>query len=376
MDEFIWVLLTGLIFIGVLLIIWGIPEQEGVNVTQGVTNITNPFSIGLFPKDVARQISFGDFKVSYAVSSDVLETKRDVEVNNRKSLSMSGEIGLDLSMVTGGFLTIYVKETNQEGNLVVKVNGNQVFNQKITVGKIEVPIDKEFLKDYNIIEISCSHPFWKFWSSTIYKLEKVEFGANFYGNLEKTEMFQVYPEELRNFRSGEVSFKLKNPSGEGDLMISINNHRIYKGQPSLSFYQSFDQYQVGLTTGVNSISFTAESGASYDIEGAVLTIIRQESASKSRSFDFRVDNSWNDNLEGSISFYISDVPIDYKGNLLVTITDAAGNKHPTEAIQSYSIGQTKTISFDKDYVDYGTNTVTFEATDGSFVISNVEIRPK
>ena len=230
------------------------------------------------------------------------------------------------------------------------------------------------LRDYNIVEMSCPRSGWKFWSSPFYKLDKVEFGVNFYGNLGKTEKFQVYPEELRNFRSGELSFKLKDYSGQGDLLIGVNNHRIYKGQPSLNFYQSFDQYQVGLTSGINSISFTAESGASYDIEDAVITIIRKESATKSRSFEFRVDNSWNDNIEGSISFYISDT--DYKGNLLVTITDAAGNKHPTEAIQSYSIGQTKTISFDKDYVDYGTNTVAFEATDGSFVISNVEIRPK
>jgi len=79
-------------------------------------------------------------------------------------------------------------------------------------------------------------------------------------------------------------------------------------------------------------------------------------------------------LEGEISFYISDT--DYKGNLLVTITDAGGRKHPTESFQSYSIGQTKTISFNEDYVDRGTNTVTFEATDGNFVISNVEIGPK
>ncbi len=375
MDEFIWVLLTGLLFIGVLLVIWGIPEQgPGVNVTNGVTKIENPFSIGLFPKDVPRQIVLGDFKVSYAVGSDVLETKRDVEITSKKSFSMSKEIELDLSMVTGGFLTIYVSGTNQEGNLVIKVNGNEVFNQRVTAGKIEVPIDKGVLKDYNIVEMSCPRSGWKFWSSPFYKLDKVEFGVNFYGNLEKTEEFQVYPEELRNFRSGEVSFKLKDYSGQGDLLIGVNNHRIYKGQPSLNFYQSFDQYQVGLTSGVNSISFTAESGASYEIEDAVLTVIRQESAAKSRSFEFSVDSSWNDKLEGSISFYISDT--DYKGNLLVTITDAAGNKHPSEAIQSYSIGEIKTISFDKDYVDYGTNTVAFEATDGSFVISNVEIKPK
>ena len=87
-----------------------------------------------------------------------------------------------------------------------------------------------------------------------------------------------------------------------------------------------------------------------------------------------MDSSWNDDLEGEVSFYISDT--DYKGNLLVTITDTTGDRHPTEAIQSYAVGQTKTIGFNKDFVDYGINKVTFEAPDGNFVISNVEIGPK
>lgn len=372
MDEFIFVLLAGLFMIGILLIAWGTPGQEGDGI--GVI-VKNPFSIGIFPKDVARQVSFGDFKVSYAIGSDVIETKKDVTVEGKEKLSVSATIDQDMSMVTGGFLTIYVRKTNQKGSLIVKVNEKEVFNQKVTVGKIEIPIEKEDLKDYNIIEISVSSPGLMFWVKPFYELDKVEVGANFYGNLEKVEEFQVYPEELRDFRSAEVSFKLKDYSGEGDLLVSVNNYRIYKGQPSLDFHQSFDQYDVGLIQGLNSISFTAESGSSYEIADSLLTIIRQESAKKSRSFDFTVSSSeYNDDLEGSISFLISDT--DYKGNLLVTITDATGDKHPMEAFQSYSINQTKKVDFSNDHVDLGKNVVTFEATDGNFVLSNVEVKSR
>ena len=372
MDEFIFVLLAGLIFIGVLIVVWGVPGEEGVNGNQ--TIISEPFSIGMFPKDVARQVSIGDFKVSYAVGSGVLEAKRDVSVSSKEKFSMSGAIDQDMSVVTGGFLNVYVRETNQQGNLIVKVNGKEVFNQRVTAGKIEIPLQKEDLTDYNIIEVSASGAGWKFWVTPYYKIDRVEFGASFYGNLAKTEEFQVYPDELNNFRSAEVSFKLKDYSGDGDMIISINSRRIFSGQPNLDFHQSFIQYDVGLTRGLSSISFSAESGASYDIGDAVVSIIREESATKSKSFGFTVGNSWNDNLDGTISFYISDT--DYKGNLMVTITDTAGNKHPAEVFQSYSIGQTKKIDINKDYVDRGNNTVTFEATAGNFVLSNVEIKGK
>jgi len=290
-------------------------------------------------------------------------------------------IDQDFSLVTGGYLRIIVDETNQESNLVVKVNGEEVFNQKVTEGLIEIPIKKDYLEGYNSVKISASRSGWKFWVKPFYKLDVVEFYINFYGNLEKVEEFQVYPDELGgNFKTGEVYFKLKDYSGGGDLIISVNNYRIYKGTPgSLEFHQSFDQSDVGLVHGLNTISFAAESGANYEIGDCILTIIRGESGRKSRSFDFVVSASdYNDNLEGTISFYISDT--DYTGNLLVTITDTAGNKHPTETIQetiqSYSIGKTIKVDFNKDYVNIGTNTMTFEATAGNFVLSNVEVKAR
>ncbi|MBD3156103.1 MAG: hypothetical protein GF368_05645 [Candidatus Aenigmarchaeota archaeon] len=372
MDEFIFVLMAGLLMIGILLVAWGEPGEGGINGTQIV--VENPFSIGMFPKDVPRQISLGDFTVSYAIGSEVIETKRNLEIEGKDVSSMTATMEQDISMVTGGFLNIYVRETNQKGELIITFNQEEVFNQKATVGKIEIPINKELIKDYNVIEIKTSGSGFLFFSKPQYTLEKVEFGLNFYGNVEKFEEFYVYPEDLNNFRNGEISFRLDKYTGDGDLIIDINSYRIYKGQPSLNFYQSFDQYDVGLRNGVNTISFSAESGATYEIEDAVITIIRQEKARKSRTFDFTVGNSWNDNLEGEISFLVTDT--DFQGNLLVTITDANGKQHPTEALQSYSIGETKTININKDYVGRGENKVTFEASGGNFVISNVEITPK
>jgi hypothetical protein len=372
MDEFIFVLMAGLLMIGILLVAWGEPGENGVNGTQVL--IENPFSIGTFPRDVPRQISLGDFTVSYAVGSEVLETRNNVEIEGKESISMSSTIEQDMSMVTGGFLNIHVRETNQKGELIVTFNQEEIFNQQASAGKVEIPIGKELLSDYNVVEIKTSGPGFLGLSSPYYNLDKVEFGLNFYGNIEKMEEFHVHQEELNNFRSGEVSFVLDQQKGDGDLIVEINNYRIFQGKPSLNFYQNFNQFDVGLRNGINTISFSAESGATYEIENAVLTIIREDEAQKSRTFDFTVGNSWNDNLDGEISFRITDT--DFQGNLLVTITDTNGNKHPTEAFQSYSIGETKTINFNKDSVNRGENQVTFESTGGNFVISNVEISPR
>ena len=380
LDEFVYVLAAGLLFIMVMLLWVGITPEVPENVTN-ITQITGAFSIGHYPKDVPRYIRIGDFSVSYAVGSEVIKTARSVEVRKglfeNKYYTMSGEIEQNMDLVTNGFIVMSILNTNAQGNLIVKVNDEKVFDQVVRSGKIEIPVDKDVLKDYNVIEISCSHTAWKFWSSTVYKIDKVEFGINFYGNLQKSESFLVHEDELKAFKSAEVSFRLDNYRGKGDLIISINDVTIFKGEPSLRFTQNFEAINVGLKKGINTITFSAESGASYDIEDAEIIIIHEEPGRKTRSFSFSVSNSQYEDLKagekGEIEFYIGDS--NYLGSLLITITDARGNRHPTETIQSYSVGETITVEFDETYVDVGTNTVTFEASgDGSFVLSNVEIR--
>lgn len=375
-DEFVWVLAAGLMVIVIMLYMWGTPSPPP-NVTD---NVTGTFAIGVFPQDIPRYIRIGDFSVSYAVGSEIIKTEKNVEVRKglfeTKDHKMSVELDRDMSLVTGGFINIRILDTNSRGNFLVKINGNNVFNQKVTVGKIEIPVDKNLIKEYNVIEISCGGAGWKFWATTFYKIDKVEFGINYYGNVIKTEEFQVFNDELEKFKSGEVSFSVNEYKGSGDLMIDINGRRIFKGVPNIEFSRSFDVFDVGLFKGSNVITFSAERGSTYDIRNAQIIIVHQETGRKSRSFSFYVDSSSNvmKGRKGTISFYITNS--NYRGSLLVTITDAEGNRHPTEAIQTYSIGEKKIIEFDSSYVKSGYNTVTFEASgDGSFVIGNLEIKP-
>jgi hypothetical protein len=243
------------------------------------------------------------------------------------------------------------------------------------MGEVNVPIDKSYLKSYNIIEISTSSPGWKFWSSSFYYMDRLKFGINYFGNQEKHESFTVYENELQNFKRGEVNLYVGNAEGDGDLIIDINGHRVYKGRIMGQLIQPFQIFDVGLVRGVNTISFFTERGANYNIEDAELIITHTETGQKTRSVSFNIDSSKYQKLKtkkGTIEFYILDS--NYLGSLLVTITDSAGVRHPTQTIQSYSIGQLQNILFDSTYVRVGKNTVTFEASgEGSFVLSNFKV---
>jgi hypothetical protein len=379
-DEFIWVFLVGAIAIVVMLFAWGTPpEENGGNVTN-ITEYSNVFTVGLLPQDVPRNIRIGDFDVSFAIGSTTLSEKRNVEIKRsvfeNKDFTMSGRIEQDMSLITSGFLIIDVLDTNSLGNLIVKVNDEVVFNQKVNPGEVNIPIDKNVLKSYNVIEVSTSGLGLQVWSTGYYKLERILFGINFFGNVEKVYDFQLYEEELKNFKSGEVAFTIDNRDGSGDLTVRMNGKILFRGVPSRIFRQSFDLFDVGLVKGINDIRFSTETGTSYKIDDAEVIITHEEVGSKSRSFSFSVSDSDYDKLkkgnDGRINFIILDS--NYLGNLMVTIKDANGNENPADVIQSYSIGDEITIAFDKNDVKPGTNVVIFDVSgSGSFILSNLDI---
>jgi len=376
MDEFVYVIIGGLLFI-LIMMIWVVPPSGDQNVTD-ITLINQSFSVGYFPDLIPRYIRFGDFKVSYSSGSEVLETAKNIEITKgvfeNNYYSMGVEIEENMDFVTEGFIDIYISDTNSEGDLVVKVNDEIVSSQTVGNGKIDVSIPKTKLKEYNTIELSCLGTGWKFWKKTVYKIDKMEVGINVYGKQQKVVNFEVYKNELDDFESAELDFEVDEYKGAGDLVIEINDHTLFAGNPIGKFPKSFDDYDVGLSKGMNSITFSAEKGSEFEIEDAELIIYHEEPGRKIREFGFYVSSSQYSKMdEGSVKFYIADS--NYLGSLLLTIEDCDGAKHPTEAIQSYSVGKTKTIEFDKDYVCVGNNKVIFEASgDGNFILSDVEIR--
>ena len=377
-DEFAYVLLAGLLIIIIMLIAWGVPPSEVPEVN--VTNITGVFLVGSSYQDVPRHILIGDFTVSYEVGSKVLAEETEIEIRRGLTVNEYKRIGarIDQSMdsITGGFLLVDVLDTNSLGKLVIKVNDEVVFNQKVQPGRVHIPIDKTMLKEYNIIEFSSTGPGWMFWSSSVYKLEKVEFGINFLGRSEKTEYFEVYEDELKKFKSGRLEFEVGEHSGEGKLIVSINNREVYVGVPSGKIVREFDSLDVGLSTGLNVITFSSQPGTSYEIEDAFLTIIHEEAGKKKRSFEFYVDSSGYEKLKekkGTVRFYILET--DYSGSLIVSIENPEGVEHTIKRIGTYSVGEPITAEFDYTYVKIGVNKINFEVSgEGYFLLSNVNIQ--
>lgn len=377
-DEFIWILLAGMLAIVVLLFAWGVPSPSE-NVTENISKIRGAFIVGTEFEDVARIIRIGDFGISNTIGSETLTTNRYIEVSRgifeNKYFSTSGKIN-NLDVVTDGWIVIDLLQSNSIGNLIVKINNQVIYNQKTNPGEIHIPVEKSLLKNYNVIEISSGLPGVQFWATSVYRIEKIEFGINIYGNVKKEYNFELFTNELKSFSEGEISFNVDDREGSGNLIIKINGNTVFNGIPSGSFVKSFDIFNTGLISGINTIEFQTEKDTSYKLDDVEIIIKHKEKGEKSRSFIFTIKNDDMEKLErgvkGKINFMILNS--DFLGTLMIEITDTAGEKHQLDIIQSYSIGKMITVNFDKNDVDLGKNIVTFRVIgDGKFTISNLEI---
>ena len=378
-DEFLWVFFAGMLAIVIMLFFWGTPSPEENKTAENITQARDIFTIGTYEEVVPRVIRVGDFSVSYTAGSQTLETKKYIEVKkglfDYKKFSFSAEIGENFDNIIDGWVNLYVLSSGQ-GRLIVKVNGQVVYSEKTSPGKVTINVDKNILKNYNVIEISSGMPGLQFWSTSVYEIEKAEFGVNIYGNLKKHYDFILYGSELKNFAGGKVKFNVEEREGSGNLIIQINGRDVFRGIPSGSFEQDFEVFDVGLINGVNSIDFFTERDTSYKLDDVQIVISYKESASKSRMFSFRITDSDMKKLEagkkGRISFLLLDS--DFSGNLAVKTIDAEGKEHQLDYIQSYAIGKTLSVYFGPNDVKVGTNYVQFSVVGtGRFTLSNLEV---
>ncbi|MDI6798722.1 MAG: hypothetical protein QMD12_01855 [Candidatus Aenigmarchaeota archaeon] len=230
--------------------------------------------------EASRSIFFNDFSISYAVGSETLASKENVEVvrgyfaNYPINLVHESLAEEKFNMVTGGYISLVIDDTNSAGNLIIEFNGEVIYNQKAGPGSIDIRLEKEKIKRSNTITISADLPGWKFWMNTVYKVRSAKFGIGYQGVFYKDFVFELGVNEVTNFRSGVLTFRIKNYTIPlGDITIKINDKTFFRDIPPLAFFsKTFNRTEVPLNIGTNLISFSTEPNAFYDLRDVTLTI--------------------------------------------------------------------------------------------------------
>jgi hypothetical protein len=210
-----------------------------------------------------------------------LDSKQNVEVSkgafSEQSVTLFGTIQDDLNSVTGGSVDLLVKNTNSLGDLIVTVNGNEIFKDKVSQGLTSIPIDKSLISKTLSVRIYATSPGYQFWASTSYEMMSVKLTVDLQSVSVASFPFTLSSSEVNNFDHLLFSARVRDYSQPPQpLQISINGQLVYWELPTVPFIsKTFSNDVLGndlfLTTN-NTISFNLETDSFYDLANVLLIV--------------------------------------------------------------------------------------------------------
>ncbi len=182
----------------------------------------------------SRPITLGGAEVKYSIGSETVDAKQGLIVtkgtfsSSKESFSVTMP-AQKLAVATSAHLDLFIVESNRKGNLIIDFNGQEVYNKETDIGKIVIPVDISLLNTTNIVSIRTTGPsLFKFWSTAVYKMDKLNTVVNFQDTSAKLKAFQLTEKEVQDFRFFLLQARVKEYGvPQEDLFIRINNQLVY-----------------------------------------------------------------------------------------------------------------------------------------------------
>jgi hypothetical protein len=152
----------------------------------------------------------------------------------------------------------------REGRLIIKLNGNEVFNNEIKSANIEPIKLDEYIKTNNVLEFSAISPEASFWRTNEYLLENIQIVADIIRRegQESKNIFIISSTEKNSLEKAVLRFNPECVTGlVGPLKVFVNSYEIYSAIPdcgALSPPIEIPEYY--FVSGENRLVFRTEEG--------------------------------------------------------------------------------------------------------------------
>ena len=165
--------------------------------------------------------------------------------------------------------------TEGSGAFYVEANGERVFERQLVSSADEtVNISSEYLRNgVNNFEIGVNKG--GLFGSTEYVIEDVEASIRDRKFNDRTENFQMYEYELRDFVGANISFNIPVDTSivTAPLEVEVNGNEVFS-EASVRAEQdvSINPTNADLRPGANTVKFSTDADASYLVENAQLVV--------------------------------------------------------------------------------------------------------
>ncbi len=272
-DSFAVILVAGLAVFGLF---WVASQefQQQPDTQEMVFTEENFGTVGEATQDF-RTVNFGDFTVGEGRGL-VSALQRDrATLSNSLTSSETVSIEYNATAPRTGRVSFEVLGKAGEGEAYVKVDGKTVFQEPlVTTGTPEVNISEEHLDPgINTIEIGTTKG--GVLSSTTYTIEDLQVYIDDRKFSDYRDSFRAYQHEISEFVNGNLTFTI--PLGSSTptrpLTVSVNDRDVFSQSVSRSTQSvRVNPQNADLTPGLNTIEFSTQGEARYEIEDADINL--------------------------------------------------------------------------------------------------------
>jgi len=217
----------------------------------------------------SRTVTLGvDFTVSYSFGEkDVLSFGGEVNSGLFSNLEQRQEFDVaDVGDVTEGTISMKLWNSNYYGNLLVYINGEQIYSGAPPVGDKTISFDGKVLKANNIIEVKAENSGWKLWAPTVYIFD-MDISVSYESRKMQSFDFELTNMEVDNLsRARLLIFGTRD--GAGDLDVKLNGKEIYSGRTPIYTDFAIDNF----IAGINKLDLSTEANTAYDITSAQVVL--------------------------------------------------------------------------------------------------------
>lgn len=230
--------------------------------------------------------------ISQSTSARELATLAPVYVKNgvfdKKFRNATFSID-DLENTNNVFMTFTAPK--RKGVLTIRLNGATIFDYSITKNTIDpIRIDKNILRDTNILQFEVSGVGYAFWDTNEYSLESIRIMGEVTDvtKQKSKNMFTLTEGEYANIETATLKFIPYCTGGRssGTLYIAINNKNVFSSVPICSDPYFIPISPRTLSAGENNLVFSTSEG-SYSVEQTVMNF--ETKPTKSIVYYFEMD---------------------------------------------------------------------------------------
>jgi len=363
-EEFIFVFIAAAVVLAVMMLLfaWGpMPTEE----YTALAEFSSLGTIGYVLNEPSRTVPLGSFTVGITQTETLKSVPQiSVSAGTTSADAESYTIAIPdymLSVTERVNLRFRVYDTNLYGNLIIRWNGMDMFNEQAGMTDYSLSIPSQYVEESNSLDILCTGPGAMFWASTVYVLRDFVLEAE-YGPATMIP-FQLSQSEMGSLNKLELSF-----TGTADSMLSIrvNENAIYNQKPSGYVLAEFSPSTVPLAAGNNVISFSTGSGTASLQNAELKVYLATNLVTRTRGFNLtetQYTYLQQNTMQGVIEYDID--AINSQGSLEIRLN---GHVLNTPLPQQ----GTNTVHFDDDAAQEGENTLSFTGT-GQFEIGTVKV---